>query len=694
MRRRLKTMNIKITIALGLFLCFKNAEAHKVISVKMEHLWGTKGVVHTLFQSKERNSIKNHVFDQYLSKNMPKIMGDKMWFFSLSESDYSMANLWLDSMNVFYIEDLTSFNKQHQNDIILNSMSVSAVASSTICDNIDFETGLTPSTFFSNWTIKQGIACPGFGCNGFYIPTAPTTMPLNDLSSHFSLTNSGFDPNIPGSILPTVKPGGSYSFRLENNTFGGDATMLTRSISVDATKPFFKYSFAAVLEDPGSSHLSNEKPYFKVVIKDPSGDVIKCSDYLVVANSANKELKENFIYDNSTGNDFYYRNWTDVVIPLDDYIGQNVVVEFIVSDCSWGGHMAYVYLDGDCFNPALSIDSCAGTPLSKRKISAPSGFLHYSWTGPDIKGSNANQEVFAGKGGTYTVRLASRNGCYGFREVNVANCNSVAESCSLTVNSIETTSCNENDNTFNVTGVINLSSSFSNGSIVVTLGTISKIYYSPFGSSLTFSFDKIRAGQGSLTLTAKYFNSYFLGNPICEVVTGVNSPNSCITVPNACENCIGSFQPIVSKTYIVSAWVKQEGAPDTLSSYTNPYIQISYNSGATMLSPVYASGLIIEGWQRIYYEFTIPTGTTEISIGLKTMSGTASFDDIRVHPIDAGFTSYVYDPISLKLVAVLDDNNYATFYEYDQEGTLVRTKKETVRGVVTITESRENNPKR
>ena len=54
----------------------------------------------------------------------------------------------------------------------------------------------------------------------------------------------------------------------------------------------------------------------------------------------------------------------------------------------------------------------------------------------------------------------------------------------------------------------------------------------------------------------------------------------------------------------------------------------------------------------------------------------------------------MYDPISLKLTAVLDENNYATFYEYDQEGTLIRTKKETERGVVTISENRQSNQKK
>ncbi len=56
--------------------------------------------------------------------------------------------------------------------------------------------------------------------------------------------------------------------------------------------------------------------------------------------------------------------------------------------------------------------------------------------------------------------------------------------------------------------------------------------------------------------------------------------------------------------------------------------------------------------------------------------------------------SYIYDPVSLKLTAVLDENNYATFYEYDQEGTLIRTKKETERGIVTISENRQSNQKK
>jgi hypothetical protein len=44
-------------------------------------------------------------------------------------------------------------------------------------------------------------------------------------------------------------------------------------------------------------------------------------------------------------------------------------------------------------------------------------------------------------------------------------------------------------------------------------------------------------------------------------------------------------------------------------------------------------------------------------------------------------------------MAELDENNYATFYEYDLEGGLIRVKKETEKGIFTIQETRSNTYK-
>jgi hypothetical protein len=71
-----------------------------------------------------------------------------------------------------------------------------------------------------------------------------------------------------------------------------------------------------------------------------------------------------------------------------------------------------------------------------------------------------------------------------------------------------------------------------------------------------------------------------------------------------------------------------------------------------------------------------------------TSAAPVYFDDIRIVPFNANMKSFVYNPINLRLMAELDENNYATFYEYDDEGTLIRLKKETERGIKTIKETR------
>jgi hypothetical protein len=52
--------------------------------------------------------------------------------------------------------------------------------------------------------------------------------------------------------------------------------------------------------------------------------------------------------------------------------------------------------------------------------------------------------------------------------------------------------------------------------------------------------------------------------------------------------------------------------------------------------------------------------------------------------------SYVYDNSSMRLMADLDANNFATFYEYNDEGVLIRVKKETEKGISTIKETRSS----
>lgn len=159
-----------------------------------------------------------------------------------------------------------------------------------------------------------------------------------------------------------------------------------------------------------------------------------------------------------------------------------------------------------------------------------------------------------------------------------------------------------------------------------------------------------------------------------------------------CENCIGSFAPQEGVQYLISAWVKDEGATSTTTTYTNAQLEILF-PGNPVIGPFLPTGQIIDGWQRIEGTFTVPAGATQIEIKAVVTSGTALFDDIRVMPFNGSMKTYVYDPVNMRLLAELDERNYATFYEYDEEGKLLRIKKETERGIMTIQESKTSMKK-
>lgn len=153
------------------------------------------------------------------------------------------------------------------------------------------------------------------------------------------------------------------------------------------------------------------------------------------------------------------------------------------------------------------------------------------------------------------------------------------------------------------------------------------------------------------------------------------------------------FGPSLQDSVIVTAWVKETGL--CLGSYDKTDIRVTFrNSGTsaqTALPVMKPTGIIIEGWQKIEGMVKIPSGYTDMYVTLRSSvasGNTAYFDDIRVHPYHSNMKSFVYDPVSLRLMAELDENNYASFYEYDNDGTLVRVKKETEAGIMTIKETR------
>ncbi len=154
-----------------------------------------------------------------------------------------------------------------------------------------------------------------------------------------------------------------------------------------------------------------------------------------------------------------------------------------------------------------------------------------------------------------------------------------------------------------------------------------------------------------------------------------------------------SFSP-TEGVYILSAWVKDEVSQQTHQYDGNILVETQYvSSGDNETFTLTPTGPIIDGWQRVFGEFDVNQDILNLKITLNASSTGSYFDDIRVLPFNGNMKSFVYDPINQRLMAELDENNYATFYEYDYEGGLVRVKKETERGVFTIQESRSKSSK-
>jgi hypothetical protein len=88
-----------------------------------------------------------------------------------------------------------------------------------------------------------------------------------------------------------------------------------------------------------------------------------------------------------------------------------------------------------------------------------------------------------------------------------------------------------------------------------------------------------------------------------------------------------------------------------------------------------------------------PEETFTINLDEKTTDA-PWIDDIRIQPVDAEMICYVYDPGTLRVLTILDDQHFGLFYQYNMEGKLVRKMLETEKGMKTIQETQYNTPEK
>lgn len=151
-----------------------------------------------------------------------------------------------------------------------------------------------------------------------------------------------------------------------------------------------------------------------------------------------------------------------------------------------------------------------------------------------------------------------------------------------------------------------------------------------------------------------------------------------------------------NKEYILRYWQYI----DLLVSKSSDPLNLEIHSGGSNVTyssfqnPITTNSIIKVGnWELIEVEIT-PTLFAPLSATVKLVpTGISHVDDIIMYPSDATVKSISYNCGNDRIEAEFDTEHFATFFDYDYKGRLIRKKKETYRGIKNIAETYYNTPK-
>lgn len=149
--------------------------------------------------------------------------------------------------------------------------------------------------------------------------------------------------------------------------------------------------------------------------------------------------------------------------------------------------------------------------------------------------------------------------------------------------------------------------------------------------------------------------------------------------------------------YRGSVWVNSKNILP--SNITNAKLVFKvYTNGGVLSNTIEAdltNAVLINNWYLVNINMIMPKGNINLShfeVFVKNTANSVSIyaDDIQVAPVDAGIESYVYDHKFDLITYSIDAENFYTKYEYDIAGRLIKTFRETEKGIVKMSEQQYN----
>ena len=318
---------------------------------------------------------------------------------------------WIDKLPYFegvykftYLSDLEKEKNEIERNIQANK------TASASCNNLDFTSGTT--NWVGQWSHTSGG--PGLGAYGTMNVNGLNSNGVNDMGYVHEICTGGTDRNVP---INTVPPGHSVSLRLGDDSaniqnvaqapkYPYNHQIISNTFSVTPSSQTITYWYAVALSQSTGGHPITQQPFFKIRMYDNTGAEITCANYDVNATTASSIGGFQMVTD-PMGTEFYYKDWSQVLIPLLNYVGQTVTITFETSDCANGGHFGYAYLAVDCAPLSAVVTPAQPCVGGNTTLTAPAGLATYNWVGPGIVGSNAVQVATANIGGTYSVTMTT-----------------------------------------------------------------------------------------------------------------------------------------------------------------------------------------------------------------------------------------------------------------------------------------------
>jgi large repetitive protein len=294
------------------------------------------------------------------------------------------------------------------------------VGCNAACTNMDFSTGnfLGWNGYYgvnNSTTLAHAITGITGGVLGAVVKGAWDRATSSTYQAH--ITSSGnkdwFLSNYHSINMSQASPWGSGHSAMIGDSInnGKGVAVLSQEFEVTPTTNSITYAYSVFLENPAHSYY--QQPFFTVVLFDQNGDTIRnCGVYNVVSGSNIPGFTGEYYPPDSHetsggagGDTIYWRPWTQVNVPLTDYVGQCVTIQFEVGDCALGGHCGYAYVDASCSTFTITASSPAICHNGTDNLTGPSGETHYAWFGPanGIITNDTLQTITIDSGGTYTL---------------------------------------------------------------------------------------------------------------------------------------------------------------------------------------------------------------------------------------------------------------------------------------------------